>query len=85
MAIARQERGISAFKGPIVVMSSEGKDELDQIVEESLHGLKMDVRTRTGNTHGILDLKKIAADKASRIIWLEPESNDEVLPQNSAF
>lgn len=81
MAIARQERGLGTFKGPVIVMAAESKEDMDCVVSKALDGLNMDVRTRSGITHDVADLKRIAADRAGSIIWLDPDSGDEVSRQ----
>lgn len=62
----------------MIVMAAESKDDLDGVVTKALEGLNLDVRTRSGITHDLVDLKRVAADKAASIVWLDPDNSDEV-------
>ncbi|GMH41923.1 hypothetical protein BSKO_09842 [Bryopsis sp. KO-2023] len=77
MAIAKEERTVGTFKGPVIVLADVDKDELDAITDRALDGLKLDVKTRSGCTHDVSDLRKVAAEKAKTVIWLEPDDGDE--------
>lgn len=59
-----------------MVLDDRDKDELDFVVSRAAEGLNLNVLTRKGCTHDVMDLKRVAAGRAKCVIWLEPDDNE---------
>eukprot|EP00210_Caulerpa_lentillifera_P005664 g5417.t1 len=73
---ASDERG--SFSCPIVILADMDHEELSQMVGQENEGLNLSITTRSGCSHDLMDLRRVAIGRAKCVIWLEPEEDDEI-------
>jgi len=74
MAIAKEE-GRKLYKKPVVILSSDDKDDLDRAISDALEGSRLKVVTRHGQPFALADLDRAAAHSAKTIIVLHGEGS----------